>query len=116
MVVGAAVVELCVHGARSLKAKRGVVRSVVQRVRNRFNLSVAEVGGQDTWQRAVLGLACAGSDAVRVRQQLEGAAEFIEDLHLAEVTHVDFDVVDLPVHDEWPAEGGDADAWLEGEE
>ena len=55
MIVGAAVVELHVHGSQSLKQKRGVVRSITQRVRNRFNIAVAEIGGQDTWQRAVLG-------------------------------------------------------------
>jgi len=96
MIVGACVVELHIHGCRSLKAKRGVVRSIVRRVRNRFNLSVAEVGGQDTWQWAVLGLSAAGADALRVRQVLERASDFIEELHLAEVRSVDFELVDLP--------------------
>ena len=45
MIVGVAAVELHIHGSQSLKAKRGVVRSITQRVRNRFNLSIAEVGG-----------------------------------------------------------------------
>jgi uncharacterized protein YlxP (DUF503 family) len=85
MVVGAARVELHVHGSRSLKEKRGVVRSITQRVRNRFNLSVAEVGGQDTWQRVVLGLAVAANEAQTARQRLEQAIDFIEELHLAEV-------------------------------
>ena len=44
MIVGAAVVEIHIHGSRSLKQRRGVVRSIAQRLRNRFNLSVAEVG------------------------------------------------------------------------
>ena len=83
--VGAALVELHIHGSQSLKTRRGVVRKIVQRVRNRFNLSVAEVGGQDTWQRAVLGIAAAGSDRVSVRRVLEKAADFIEDLHLARI-------------------------------
>ena len=60
MIVGAALVEIHVHGSRSLKQKRGVVRSIVQRVRNRFNVSIAEVDGQGTWQRAVLGLSSRG--------------------------------------------------------
>jgi hypothetical protein len=113
MIVGACVVELHIHGCQSLKAKRGVVRSIVQRVRNRFNLSVAEVGGQDTWQLAVLGLAAAGSDAVAVRRVLERASDFVEDLHLAEVTSVDFEVLDLPEEQPWdpddPDESGDPD-------
>ena len=85
MVVGAARVELRVHGSQSLKQKRGVVRSISQRVRNRFNLSVAEVGGQGTWQIAVLGLATAANEAETARRRLEKAVDFIEGLHLAEV-------------------------------
>jgi hypothetical protein len=85
MVVGAARVELHVHGSQSLKEKRGVVRSITQRVRNRFNISVAEVGGQDTWQRVELGLAVAANDAPTARQRLEQAIDFITELHLAEV-------------------------------
>lgn len=111
MIVGACLVDLHIHGSQSLKAKRGVVRSIVRRVRNRFNLSVAEVGGQDTWQHAVLGLCAAGSDARRVRLELERASDFIEELHLAEVLGVDFDVFDLP--EEAPWDDGDGE---EGEE
>ena len=96
MIVGAAAVEIHIHGSQSLKQKRGVVRSIAQRVRNRFNVSVAEVGGQDTWQRAVLGLSAAGSDATTLRRVLERALDFIEDLHLAEVVGRDVELLDLP--------------------
>lgn len=96
MIVGAAVVELQVHGSRSLKEKRGVVRSILRRVRNRFNLSAAEVGGQDTWQRAVLGFAAAGPDAVQVRGVLDRAVVFVEELHLAEVIGSDVEITELP--------------------
>ena len=96
MIVGAALVELHVHGSRSLKAKRGVVRSIVSRVRSRFNVSVAEVGGQDTWQRAVLGLSASGSERVRVRQTLDRVLAFIDSLHLAEIRASDVEIVDLP--------------------
>lgn len=95
MIVGAALVELRVHGSRSLKAKRGVVRSITRRVRNRFNLAVAEVGGQDTWQRALLGLTTTGSEAAAVRRVLEKAVDFIEATHLAEVTASDVELITL---------------------
>ena len=96
MIVGAAAVEIHIHGAQSLKQKRGVVRSISQRVRNRFNISVSEVGAQDLWQRAVLGLSVAGADRRQVRATLDRALEFIEDLHLAEVLNFDVEIVDLP--------------------
>ncbi len=109
MIVGAAAVELLIHGSQSLKAKRGVVRSISQRVRNRFNVSVAEVGGQGTWQRAVLGISAAGSEAALVRRVLERSVEFIEDLHLAEVLSADFEIIALPY------ESGET-AWAPGDE
>jgi len=73
-----------------------VVRSIIQRVRNRFNLSVAEVGGQDTWQRASIGLGVVSCDEATARRQLEKALAFIEDLHLAEVLGSELQVLDLP--------------------
>lgn len=117
MVVGAALVELHVHGSRSLKEKRGVVRSISRRVRNRFNCSVAEVGGHGTWQRALLALTTAGGDGGSVRSALERVIDFVDGLHLAEVVGSDVELVSLP-HRE--AGGGDEDLgdfdWEAGEE
>jgi uncharacterized protein YlxP (DUF503 family) len=113
MIVGAAVVEIHIHGSRSLKERRGVVRSISRRVRNHFNLSVAEVGGQDTWQSAVLGLSAAGADARIVRGVLDRAVTFIEELHLAEVVHSDVELVQLPYREAGATAWGDEDADLE---
>jgi uncharacterized protein YlxP (DUF503 family) len=110
MIVGAALVRLHVHGSRSLKEKRGVVRSVTQRLRNRFPLSVAEVGGQDTWQHAVLGLAACGNDSRALRALLERAVEFVAGMGLAEVLDSDVEILTLPHHD------GDEDESDEDEE
>jgi hypothetical protein len=96
MIVGAAIVEIRIHGSHSLKQRRGVVRSITRRVSNRHNLSIAEVGGQDTWQRAALGLSVAGSDATVVRRLLDRAVAFVEELHLAEVVGSDVELVELP--------------------
>lgn len=116
MIVGAALIELHIHGSRSLKEKRGVLRSIAQRVRNRCHLSVAEVGGQDTWTRALLGFATVGNDPVVVRRVLERAVVFVEDLHLAEVVASDFEVIRLPLteaaadeEEPEPEEDGDGD-------
>ncbi len=103
MRVGAGLIELHVHGSRSLKQKRGVVKSIIQRLRNRFNISVAEVGGQETWQRAVLGLAVVGCDAQGVRNRIGAAVAFVESLHLAEVRDSDIEILELAEED-WNAE------------
>lgn len=67
-------VELHIPAAGSLKGKRAVIRSLIAAWRNELNVSVAEVGYQDLWQRAQLGVAiAAGSEigARKVAQQVE---------------------------------------------
>jgi uncharacterized protein YlxP (DUF503 family) len=97
MIVGVAVVEILVHESHSLKAKRGVIRSISSRVRNRFNASVSEVGGQGTWQRAVIGLSMTGAEEVPLRRALEKAVVFIEETHLAQVIGSEIEMIRLPL-------------------
>ena len=93
-----------------MKQRPGAVRSITRRVSNRYNLSIAEVGGQDTWQRAELGLCSAGTDRQRVRSLIESAVAFIEELHLAEIIAVDIEVMDLPREStRWNGEGESAE-------
>jgi len=115
LTVGAALVELHVHGSQSLKQKRGVVKSILHRLRNHHNVSAAEVGGQETWQRAVLGISAVGLDEVRVRRSLERAVEFIDSLHLADMRASDIAVVELPyvLEEAGPVEGEERLPWEE---
>ena len=85
MVVGVCTVELLIPGSQSLKDKRQVVHSVKDRLRGKFNLSVAEVDGLDLWQTAVLGLACVSNDGRHVDQVLEQALNVIKSMPLLEV-------------------------------
>lgn len=108
MIVGVAVVELRVHESQSLKEKRGVVRRIVGRLRHRFNVSVAEVGGQETWQRAVVGIAWVGNDEGVVRRGLRQALELVDEMHLAEVLGSEIELMRLPL-DAGAFDAGDAD-------
>jgi uncharacterized protein YlxP (DUF503 family) len=116
MIVGAAAAELEIHGSRSLKEKRGVVRSISQRVRNRFAVSVAEVGGQGTWTRALLGFATVGNDAVVVRRVLDQVIDFVEGLGLAELVTSDVEILRLPHAVGLPDDDWDDDEELEEED
>ena len=71
MYVGSLRVELLIRESRTLKDKRQVVRSVKDRLRERFNVSVAEVEHQDHRQLAVLGVAMVGNEASHVRAAFE---------------------------------------------
>src|SRR3954468_14812919 len=74
MVVGVLRLTLYVQGASSLKDKRQVVRKVVDRLRSRFNVAVAEVGDNDVWQRAVIGIAAVANDRSFVNEVLDKCA------------------------------------------
>ena len=78
MVVGTCIVELQIPENSSLKGKRQVLRSIKDRVRARFNVSIAEVDRQDSWQRATLGVAAVSNDAKLVDEILSKVVNFIE--------------------------------------
>ncbi len=78
MVVGVCTLELEIPASQSLKDKRHVVKSLIARVRQDFNVSIAEVDSQDTWQRAVIGIVCVSSDEKYAHGLLEKVIDNIE--------------------------------------
>jgi uncharacterized protein YlxP (DUF503 family) len=77
MTVGLARVTLFVAGSHSLKEKRSVVRRLKDLVTQKFNVSIAEVGENDVWQRAVVGLALVGNERRFVESQLDEVLSFV---------------------------------------
>jgi len=77
MTVGLARVTLFVAGSHSLKEKRSVVRRLKDLVTQKFNVSIAEVGENDVWQRAVVGLAVVGNERRFVESQLDEILSFV---------------------------------------
>jgi len=88
MVVGVCTVELWIPESQSLKDKRQVLHSLKDRLRGKFNLSIAEVDGQDLWQKAVLGMACVANDGSHVEQVLEQALNVMKSMPTIEVVRV----------------------------
>ena len=66
------------HGVHSLKGKRGILGSLCARVRNKFNVSIAEVDAQDSWQAATLGVTSVSNDPVVAGKMLASVLDFIE--------------------------------------
>lgn len=73
MVIGLLTLDLLFPGARSLKDKRRALRSLETRLRNRFNVAVAEVEHQDLWQRARLAIVSVNTDHVHLEHTLQSA-------------------------------------------
>ncbi len=85
MVVGTLKITLHLHDNRSLKGKRKVVRSMVDKVKHKFNVSIAEVGSNDKWQRIELGVSAVGNDRRHIDSSLNNILDYLDTLYLAEI-------------------------------
>ena len=80
MVVGVLRLTLYIPGASSLKDKRQVLRKVIDRLRSRFNVSVAEVGDNDIWQRALVGITAVANDHSFVNEVLDKCVRDVDQI------------------------------------
>lgn len=87
MVIGSGVIELWIADSHSLKDKRAVLRSIIKRAQNEFNVSIAEVGDNDQWRRAKIGFAMIGNDQRYINGKIDHLLNFIEQMQIAEVIH-----------------------------
>ncbi len=78
MVIGVLNTTLVLHGIRSLKAKRSIVKSLIGRLKSRFNVSIAEVDHQDSKRSAILGLAVVSNESAFVHEQLDTVLNFMQ--------------------------------------
>lgn len=81
MFVGVLRLTLHLPEPGSLKSKRHLLRSALDRVKARFNVSIAEVGENDLWQRSVIGVAAVGNDHAFVNETLDKVAAFVGSMH-----------------------------------
>ncbi|MBI5903008.1 MAG: DUF503 domain-containing protein [Deltaproteobacteria bacterium] len=95
MVVGIRRITLLIQDNDSLKGKRQVLKSIMEKVRNRFNVSIAEVGDNDLWQRAEVGVCAIGNDRAHVNSVIDKALDFIVGLHTAEVLDHGIELINL---------------------
>jgi uncharacterized protein YlxP (DUF503 family) len=85
MIIAAAQITLMIPENDSLKGKRRVVKSLVEKVRHKFAAAIAEVGDNDLWQKARIGVALVGNDSQLLSSRLQQIMQFMENQHLAEI-------------------------------
>jgi uncharacterized protein len=95
MTVGVARITLRLHENRSLKEKRRVVKSLIEKSRHRFNVALAEVADQDVHQQATLGVAVVGNDGRVLNSILDHVISYMESLHLAELIDHEIELIPL---------------------
>jgi len=96
MNVGVCRVRLRLPENLSLKGKRQVVKSITTRVRNKFNVSVAEIDDHDLWQLATIGICCVSNNKRHTNEVLSKVVDFIIGGRF-EVEVVDYEIEILPV-------------------
>jgi uncharacterized protein len=82
MTVGVLLLRLRLPENQSLKGKRGVIKSVIARVQNRYEVSAAEVGENDRWQIAEIGVSCVSNSSVHAQEVLNKVIGFVEEERL----------------------------------
>lgn len=95
MVIGTLQITVLVPDSQSLKDKRMVVRSITSRVRHAFAVAVAEVGDQDTWQSAVIGVACVSNNARHADEVCQKVLAYVENDADGVVSDSRFELVHL---------------------
>lgn len=95
MVVGVGILTFRLHDCRSLKAKRSVVKAIIGQLRNHFNVSVAEVGANDIYERAEIGFSLSGSDHKVINAKIDKLINLAEDLGLAEMIDTEMEIIHL---------------------
>ena len=88
--VAVGTVDIHLPDVESLKGKRRALKGLKEKLRHRFEISVAEVDHHDSWQRATLALACVSGDSRHANEVISKAMDFLED-------HVDGYVTDVHV-------------------
>ena len=95
MVVGIGIITFRLHDCRSLKGKRKVIKSIISRMRNNFNASVAEVGSNDIHQRAEIGFSLVGNDKALINSKIDKIFNMVEGLGLAEIIDSEMEIISL---------------------
>lgn len=95
MVVGTGKIIYRLHDCHSLKGKRTVVKSIIKRIQNNFNVSIAEVGSNDIHQRAEIGFAMIGNSISLINSKIDLLFNMADDIGLAELIDTEMEIISL---------------------
>ena len=95
MVAGLGSITFRLHDCHSLKGKRKIVKSIISRLRNNFNVSIAEVESNDIYQKAVIGFALVGNDRKVINSKIDKLINLADELNLAEIIDSEMEIINL---------------------
>ena len=95
MVVGICRLDLRISENNSLKGKRRILKRIIERVKNKFNVSIAEVANHDLWQSSQIGFCMVGNDKRFINSALDKIMDFIEGMNTAEIIQSDIEIINV---------------------
>lgn len=93
MIVGTCTLKLIIYESNSLKDKRHIIKSIIGKIQSRFNVSIAEVGLNDTWQTSIIGFACVTNDTNHANQIISNVLNFIDRDSRAEIIDYNIEIM-----------------------
>ena len=88
MIIGICTCEIFIFNANSLKSKRSIVKSIIEKSKNRFNISIAEVGENDKWQKSIIAFSIISNDQKIVEETIEKVINFFDSYSEIEIIKI----------------------------
>ena len=93
MIVGVCSVKLKIYESNSLKEKRHIIKSIIGRIQSRFNVSIAEVDLNDSWQMSIVGFSCVTNNTKHANQIISNVLKFIDGDQRLEMIDYDIEIL-----------------------
>ena len=93
MIIGICTCEIFIFNANSLKSKRSVVKSIIEKSKNKFNISIAEVGENDKWQKSIIAFSTISNDQKIVEETIEKVINFFDSYSEIEIININREIL-----------------------
>ena len=93
MIIGICTCEIYIFNANSLKSKRSVVKSIIEKSKNRFNISIAEVGENDKWHKSIIAFSTISKDQRLVEETIEKVINFFDSYSEIEIININREIL-----------------------
>ncbi len=93
MIIGILKIEIFLDNNRSLKEKRRILKSLKDKIRNRFNVSICEIAYHEKWQMSALAIVCVGNSSRKINSNLSNILESIYKLNTVEVINSEIEII-----------------------
>ncbi len=95
MIVGTGKIKFRLYDVHSLKGKRKIVKSIISRIKNKFNISIAETDYNNSHSWAMIGFSITGNDARMINSKLDKVLNMADDMGLAQITDTSIEIIHL---------------------